>query len=82
MFDPNTRHFFESKNVQLHLYKSGQIDRHGRVIDLNKNKTKLNVLEREFLEAERIEKQRLKDEQEIRVSVINIYLKLLLFFIG
>ena len=55
LYDPNMRHFFENKKVQGHLYSTGQIDRHGRVIDLDKNKSKLHVLEREFERAELIE---------------------------
>jgi len=66
--DPNMRHFFESKNNQHLLYRTGQIDAHGRVIDYEKNKSKLNILEREFQEAERIEAKRLKEEEEMRVS--------------
>lgn len=66
--DPNMRHYFESKNNQMLLYRTGQIDAHGRVIDYEKNKSKLNILEREFQEAERIEAKRLKEEDEMRVS--------------
>ena len=69
LYDPNMRHFFENKKVQSHLYKTGQIDRHGRVIDLDKNKSKLHVLEREFERAERIEECRQKDELEMRYRV-------------
>ena len=37
LYDPNMRHYFENKHVQTLLYNTGQIDRHGRVIDLHKN---------------------------------------------
>eukprot|EP00605_Chrysophyceae_sp_TOSAG23-4_P000901 GSChrysophyteH1.ASY1.ANO1.992.1 assembled CDS len=69
LYDPNMRHFFENKKVQKHLYCTGQIDRHGRVIDLDKNKSKLHVLEREFSRAEKIEERRQKDELEMRYRV-------------
>jgi hypothetical protein len=69
LYDPNMRHFFENKKVQGHLYKTGQIDRHGRVIDLDKNKSKLHVLEREFDRAEKIEDRRQADELEMRYRV-------------
>jgi hypothetical protein len=69
LYDPNMRHFFENKKVQQHLYLTGQIDRHGRVIDLDKNKGKLHVLEREFERAEQIEELRQKDELEMRYRV-------------
>ncbi len=68
LYDPNMRHFFESKNNQLLLYRTGQIDSNGRVIDLDKNKSKLFILEREFKEAEKIEERRQKEELEMRVS--------------
>ena len=69
LYDPNMRHFFENKKVQGHLYSTGQIDRHGRVIDLDKNKSKLHVLEREFERAELIEERRQQDELEMRYRV-------------
>lgn len=68
LYDPNMRHFFESRNNQLLLYRTGQIDSNGRVIDPDKNKSKLFILEREFKEAERIEERRQKEEMEMRVS--------------
>jgi hypothetical protein len=68
LYDPNMRHFFESKNNQYLLYKTGQIDSNGRVIDLDKSKSKLFILEREFKEAERVEERRQKEEMEMRVS--------------
>jgi len=55
--------------VQSLLYKTGQIDRHGRVIDLEKNKSKIQILEREFARAELIEERRQKDEMEMRYRV-------------
>lgn len=69
LYDPNMRHFFESKNNQLLLYRTGQIDSNGRVIDLDKNKSKLFILEREFKEAEKIEERRQKEELEMRVGL-------------
>lgn len=69
LHDPNMRHFFENRSVQALLYRTGQIDRHGRVIDLEKNKAKINILEREFSRAEIIEERRQKDEMEMRYRV-------------
>ena len=69
LHDPNMRHFFENQKVQAHLYKTGQIDRHGRVIDLDKNKSKIRILEREFERAETIESRRQADEMEMRYRV-------------
>ncbi len=68
LYDPNMRHFFENENTQRLLYQSGQIDKHGRVIDLEKNKSKLFILEKEFKTAEKIEERRQKEELEMRVS--------------
>jgi protein-disulfide isomerase-like protein with CxxC motif len=69
LYDPNMKHFFESKNNQLLLYRTGQIDTNGRVIDIDKNKSKLFILEREFKEAEKIEERRQKEELEMRYRV-------------
>jgi hypothetical protein len=67
--DTNMRHYFENQRIQSLLYSTGQIDRHGRIIDQKKNISKVQILEREFKEAERIEEQRLKDEMEMRYRV-------------
>lgn len=69
LHDPNMRHYFENPRVQRLLYNTGQIDKHGRVIDLNRNKAKLNILEREFKKAEEVEAARVKEEEEMRVSI-------------
>jgi hypothetical protein len=67
--DPNMRHFFENRKVQTHLYNTGQIDRHGRVIDQIRAKGKLAILEREFREAQKVEERRYKEEMEMRYRV-------------
>lgn len=69
LHDPNMRHYFENPKVQRLLYETGQIDKHGRVIDLNRNKAKLNILEREFKKAEEAEAARVKEEEEMRYRV-------------
>jgi len=69
LYDPNMRHYFENKHVQSLLYSTGQIDRHGRVIDLRKNAGKLAILDREFKEAEKVEERRYKEEMEMRYRV-------------
>lgn len=93
LFDSNLRHFFENRNVQTHLYKTGlvsvrwavgwtfgcacsscdvsccvwQIDRGGRIIDLDRNKAKLAIIEQEFTNAQKEEEARLREEEEMRV---------------
>jgi len=69
LFDPNMRHYFENKHVQSLLYNTGQIDRHGRVVDLKKNQGKIAVLDREFREAEKVEERRYREEMEMRYRV-------------
>lgn len=76
LYDTNMRHYFENPNVQRLLYQTGQIDRHGRVINLIKNKSKLQILEREFNEAEKIEEKKLKEESDMRVSLFLLLLSL------
>jgi len=67
LHDPNMRHYFENRKVQGLLYSTGQIDKHGRVIDVEKSTGKLKILEREFANAEQIEERRKKEEIEMRV---------------
>jgi hypothetical protein len=72
LFDPNMRHFFQNAQVQRFLYQTGQIDSNGRVIDLEKNKAKICILEKEFVEAEKVEERRQKEEFDMRVSNYHI----------
>ncbi|GMH70164.1 hypothetical protein TrLO_g443 [Triparma laevis f. longispina] len=69
LYDPNMRHFFENSITQSHLYRTGQIDKAGRVIDLDLNKSKLMIIEKEFRNAERGERERQKEEEEMRRRV-------------
>jgi hypothetical protein len=46
-----------------------QIDREGRVIDADKHKGKLHIIEQEFANVEKEEEERLKEEEEIRRRV-------------
>lgn len=79
--DTNMRHYFESENIQRFLYKSGQIDSNGRIIDLEKNKSKLSILEREFSEADKLEQKRQHEELHMRVSFFfSIFLIFFFFF--
>jgi len=68
LHDPNMRHYFENSNVQKLLYQSGQIDKYGRVINLEKVQSKLHILEREFKAAEHMEILRQKEEADMRVN--------------
>ena len=63
------QHYFENKKVQNLLYQTGQIDRHGRIIDMKKNEGKIKILEREFAIAEKIEERRRQEELEMRYRV-------------
>lgn len=65
--DNNMRHYFDHPAVQKHLWHTGQIDRSGRVIDLDKNKSKLRVIENEFNRAEQVEYLRQKEEADARL---------------
>eukprot|EP00514_Thraustochytrium_sp_LLF1b_P006480 CAMPEP_0184529748 /NCGR_PEP_ID=MMETSP0198_2-20121128/12563_1 /TAXON_ID=1112570 /ORGANISM="Thraustochytrium sp., Strain LLF1b" /LENGTH=172 /DNA_ID=CAMNT_0026921827 /DNA_START=162 /DNA_END=676 /DNA_ORIENTATION=- len=67
--DKNLRHYFENKTVQSRLYSNGLIDANGRVIDLDKNKSKLHIIEQEFKAAEKQEYWRRKEEEEFRRRV-------------
>ena len=67
--DPNMRHYFENRSVQAHLYKTGQIDAAGRVIDMSKNASKFAIIDQEFKAAEKLEYWRKKEEAEMRHRV-------------
>ncbi|ETV73436.1 hypothetical protein H257_11578 [Aphanomyces astaci] len=67
--DHNLRHFFENRKLQHHLYDVGMIDKAGRVIDPDKHKGKLAILQQEFKHAEKAELLRQREEDEIRRRV-------------
>ena len=48
-----------------------QIDRAGRVIDYEKNKARLAIIEQEFKQAEKAEALRKKEEEDLRVSELS-----------
>ena len=50
-----------------------QIDREGRVIDYERAKGKVAIIEQEFKSAEKEELQRLREEIELRVSAFMVY---------
>lgn len=69
LIDRNLRHHFENRTLQSHLGGVGLIDQRGRVVDLDKHKSKLSIIEQEFRSAEQSEKRRVLDEDEIRRRV-------------
>jgi len=69
LYDTNLRHFFENRRIQKQLYNIGLVDQEGRVIDLEKNKAKLCIIDQEFKNAERSELLRKKEEEEMRRRV-------------
>lgn len=69
LVDRNLRHHFESRTLQSHLSDVGLIDQRGRIVDLEKQKSKLSIIEQEFKIAELSEQRRSKEEEEIRRRV-------------
>ncbi|OQR86880.1 hypothetical protein ACHHYP_09816 [Achlya hypogyna] len=67
--DHNLRHFFENQRLQNHLHDVGLIDKTGRVIDPDKHKAKLSIIQQEFKLAEKAELARQREEEEIRRRV-------------
>ncbi|CAK4069264.1 unnamed protein product [Aphanomyces euteiches] len=67
--DHNLRHFFENRKLQQHLFDVGLIDKAGRVIDPDKHKGKLAILQQEFKLAEKSELMKQREEEEIRRRV-------------
>ena len=66
---PEHAPLLENRSVQAHLYKTGQIDAAGRVIDMSKNASKFAIIEQEFKAAEKLEYWRKKEEAEMRHRV-------------
>ena len=67
--DANLRQHFESRGVQRFLQAKGWVDKTGRIIDLDKYRSKLNIIEQEFKYAEKTEQWRLKEEEEMRRTI-------------
>ena len=67
--DGNLRHYFENGKLQGHLYQVGLIDQSGRVIDVEKHKGKIAIIEQEFKHAEKSEYLRQKEEDDMRRRV-------------
>mmetsp|Transcript_29765 Transcript_29765/g.70340 ORF Transcript_29765/g.70340 Transcript_29765/m.70340 type:complete len:189 (+) Transcript_29765:92-658(+) len=67
--DGNLRQYFETSSVQRLLQKGGWVDKGGRIVDLDKFKGKLNIIEQEFKYAEKTEFWRLKEEEEMRRAI-------------
>mmetsp|Transcript_11959 Transcript_11959/g.27880 ORF Transcript_11959/g.27880 Transcript_11959/m.27880 type:complete len:204 (+) Transcript_11959:87-698(+) len=67
--DANLRQHFESRGVQRFLQQKGWVDKQGRIIDLDKYRSKLNIIEQEFRYAEKTEYWRLKEEDEMRRTI-------------
>lgn len=67
--DRNLCHHFEGQQVQSHLRSLGLVDAYGRLVDLDKQKSKLYIIEQEFKLAEQAERRREREEEEIRRRV-------------
>lgn len=67
--DLNLRHYFENRKLQKHLYSTGLIDRSGRVIDMERHKGKISIIEQEFKHAEKSEYMRQREEADMRQRV-------------
>ena len=69
LVDRNMCHYFESRNLQSHLLKTGQIDLTGRVVEHDKTRFKLTVLEKEFKRADAEEAKQRAEEEEMRYRI-------------
>lgn len=69
LYDSNLRHFFESGGVQRILRSTGMLDSDGRVIDMDRFKSKVNIIEQEFRTVEAEEEQRRREEEAMRKRV-------------
>ncbi|KAG7385679.1 hypothetical protein PHYBOEH_008960 [Phytophthora boehmeriae] len=69
LLDRNLRHHFESRPLQNHLNDLGLIDQRGRIVDLDKQKSKLFIIDQEFKLAEEAERRKQREEEELRRRV-------------
>ncbi|ETM44667.1 hypothetical protein L914_10119 [Phytophthora nicotianae] len=69
LLDRNLRHHFESRPLQSHLNELGLIDQRGRIVDLDKQKSKLFIIDQEFKLAEEVERRKQREEEELRRRV-------------
>ena len=69
LVDRNLRHHFENRAIQGHLNQAGLIDTRGRIVDLERQKSKLSIIEQEFKLAEKMERRKEREEEEIRRRV-------------
>ncbi|KAL3661921.1 hypothetical protein V7S43_013214 [Phytophthora oleae] len=69
LMDRNLRHHFESRPLQSHLNELGLIDQRGRIVDLDKQKSKLFIIDQEFKLAEDAERKKQREEEELRRRV-------------
>ncbi|CEG50088.1 uncharacterized protein PHALS_07815 [Plasmopara halstedii] len=69
LLDRNLRHHFESRPLQSHLNELGLIDQCGRIVDLDKQKSKLFIIDQEFKLAEEAERKKQREEEELRRRV-------------
>lgn len=69
LLDSSLKHHFENRQIQKQLQSIGMIDSRGRVVDLDRNRAKLAIIEQEFKLAEKAEFMRKREEEEMRRRV-------------
>lgn len=67
--DVNMRKYFESESIQKLLVESGQLDHFGRIVCLEKHRSRLHIIENEIERADRIQRVLEKDEEDARYLI-------------
>ena len=67
--DANMRYYFESPTVQEHLLETGQVDECGRILDRERRRSRLHVVESEIARAERRQRSLEREEDHARSLV-------------
>jgi hypothetical protein len=62
LFDEHCSYFLSSPTIRKTLYRNGFIDKEGRVIDVDRARQKLHIVENEFRQIEREHEMHMKDE--------------------
>ena len=69
LLDSNMRHYFENESIQNHLVKTGLINQFGRIISIDKQRTRLRVVENEIARTEKMNDMLQKEEGHVRLLV-------------
>eukprot|EP00956_Cyclotella_meneghiniana_P005503 scaffold7033_cov86-Cyclotella_meneghiniana.AAC.4 len=66
LLDSNMRNYFENESIQNHLVKTGLINQYGRITSIDRQRTRLRVIENEIARTEKMNDMLQKEEEHVR----------------